>query len=117
MAALVAFRAAVYAAFGARRDALFDLLEALLTAGPVAAAVHLRLAPAHRRGHGSLYATFAPELALLEKIPGVRRTAAAELRQELGADMGVFVSAKHLASWAGVSPGNRQSGAAHRHVA
>ena len=32
------------------------------------------------------------------------------LLAELGADMGVFASAKHLASWAGVCPGNRQSG-------
>ena len=35
---------------------------------------------------------------------------AATLLAELGADMGVFASAKHLASWAGVCPGNRQSG-------
>jgi hypothetical protein len=57
--ALVAFRTGTYAAFGARRDALFDLLDALLTAGPVASPVHLSLAPAHRRGHGSLYAALA----------------------------------------------------------
>ena len=57
--ALVAFRAGTYLAFGARRDALFDLLDALLTAGPVASPVHLSLAPAHRRGHGSLYAALA----------------------------------------------------------
>jgi DDE superfamily endonuclease len=53
---LVAFRAAVYAAFGARRDALFDLLDALLTAEPVVSPVHLSLTPAHRRGWGSFYA-------------------------------------------------------------
>jgi DDE superfamily endonuclease len=57
--ALVAFREAAYDAFGARRDALFDLLDALLTAGPVGSPVHLSLAPAHRRGHGSLYAALA----------------------------------------------------------
>jgi hypothetical protein len=56
---LAAFRAAVYAAFGARRDALFDLLDALLSAGPVPSPVHLSLAPAHRRGWGSLYAALA----------------------------------------------------------
>ncbi len=55
-------------------------------------------------------APFAPDLARLETIPGVGRTAAAALLAELGADMGVFASAKHLASWAGVCPGNRQSG-------
>jgi len=57
--ALVAFREATYAAFGARRDALFDLLDALLTAGPIGSPVHLSLVPAHRRGHGSLYAALA----------------------------------------------------------
>jgi DDE superfamily endonuclease len=56
---LVAFRAAVHAAFGPRRDALFDLLDALLTAGPVPSPVHLSVAPAHRRGHGSFYAALA----------------------------------------------------------
>jgi len=35
---------------GGRRDALFELLEALLWAGPVPAAVHLSLAPLRRRG-------------------------------------------------------------------
>jgi len=53
---------------------------------------------------------FATELALLETIPGVGRTAAATLVAELGADLRAFPSAKHLASWAGVCPGNRQSG-------
>ena len=57
--ALAAFRGAVYAAFGARRDALFDLLDALLTAGAVPSPVHLSLVPVHRRGHGSLYAALA----------------------------------------------------------
>src|ERR671923_1942852 len=57
--ALAAFRGAVYAAFGARRDALFDLLDALLTAGAVPSPVHLSLVPGHRRGHGSLYAALA----------------------------------------------------------
>jgi hypothetical protein len=59
LGALRAFRQAVYEAFGARRDALFDLLDALLTAGAVPSPVHLSLAPAHRRGWGSLYAALA----------------------------------------------------------
>src|SRR5215211_2473717 len=53
---LARFRAALYAAFGRRRDALFDLVDALLTAAPAPSLVHLCLAPAHRRGWGSLYA-------------------------------------------------------------
>ena len=50
------FRMALYTAFGRRRDALFDLVDALLTAGRPPSLVHLCLAPVHRRGWGSLYA-------------------------------------------------------------
>src|SRR5437016_13940863 len=54
--ALLAFRAAVYAAFGRRADALFELMDALAGAGAVAAPIHLSLEPVHRRGWGSFYA-------------------------------------------------------------
>ncbi len=54
--ALLAFRAAVYAAFGHRRDALFELLDALASAGAVASPIHLSLEAVHRRGWGSCYA-------------------------------------------------------------
>ena len=53
---LLRFRTALYAAFGRRRDALFDLVDALLTTASAPSLVHLCLAPAHRRGWGSLYA-------------------------------------------------------------
>ena len=56
LATLRAFRAAVYACFGRRRAALGDLLDAVVTAGPQPSLAHLSLAPAHRRGWGSLYA-------------------------------------------------------------
>ncbi|MBV9093911.1 MAG: IS110 family transposase [Streptosporangiaceae bacterium] len=55
-------------------------------------------------------APFAREVALLRSIPGVSQTAAAGLIAELGTDMGRFPSGGHLASWAGVCPGNKQSG-------
>jgi hypothetical protein len=58
-AALRAFRATVYACFTKRRDALFDLVDALLAAEAVTSPVHLSLAPAHRRGWGSFYAALA----------------------------------------------------------
>lgn len=47
---------------------------------------------------------------LLQTIPGVKAVAAATLVAELGVDMTQFPSAKHLASWAAVCPGNKQSG-------
>jgi len=46
----------------------------------------------------------------LMQIPGVDRVVAAVLIAELGTDMRVFHSAGHLAAWAGVCPGNNQSG-------
>jgi transposase len=55
-------------------------------------------------------APFAAAVALLQTIPGVSAQAAASIVGEIGADMGRFPSAKHLASWAGVCPGNKQSG-------
>jgi transposase len=54
-------------------------------------------------------APFAEERALLQTIPGVGAVAAAAIIAEIGVDMGRFPSAKHLASWAGVCPGNKQS--------
>jgi transposase len=53
---------------------------------------------------------FAEAVALLETIPGVAEAAATAIVAEIGTDMSRFPSAKHLASWAGLCPGNRQSG-------
>ena len=47
---------------------------------------------------------------LLQSIPGIQAIAAAALLAEIGTDMSRFPTAKHLASWAGVCPGNKQSG-------
>jgi transposase len=55
-------------------------------------------------------APYAEALQLLQTIPGVKQTAAAAILAEIGADMTRFPSAKHLASWAGLCPGNKQSG-------
>ncbi|MFE2149226.1 transposase [Streptomyces lavendulae] len=50
------FRSDFYASLTARRDELFELMDALLCAdGPVTAPVDLTLLPEHRRGHGALY--------------------------------------------------------------
>jgi transposase len=57
-----------------------------------------------------LLGPFAEAVALAQTLPGVGETAAIALLAELGTDMGRFPTHKHLASWAGVCPGNRQSG-------
>jgi transposase len=53
---------------------------------------------------------FVPEaVKLLESIPGVGPWTAQTIVAEIGVDMRRFPSAKHLASWAGVCPGNHES--------
>jgi transposase len=53
---------------------------------------------------------FAAELAALDRIPGVGARTAQILVAEVGTDMGRFPSHRHLAAWAGMAPGNRESG-------
>ncbi len=52
---LRAFRHQVYPLFGCRRDALFELLDAILTAPTIETPAHLSLVPNCQRGWGSLY--------------------------------------------------------------
>jgi len=47
---------------------------------------------------------------LLKSIPGVGTDAASGIIAEIGNNMDQFPSAQHLASWAGMSPGNNESG-------
>lgn len=47
---------------------------------------------------------------LLDTVPGIGRRAAEIILAEIGADLARFPSAKHLASWAGLCPGNAESG-------
>lgn len=47
---------------------------------------------------------------LLESIPGVGKDAAAGIIAEIGNNMDQFPNEHHLASWAGMSPGNNESG-------
>ena len=57
---------------------------------------------------------FEEALAQLDTIPGVGRTTAEVLVAEIGADMGRFPSAAHLASWAGLVPGHDESAGKRR---
>jgi len=53
--------------------------------------------------------TWAQAIVLLCSIPGISQRAAEGILAEIGIEMNRFPSAKHLASWAGMSPGNRES--------
>lgn len=52
---LTSFRQQMYQLFTRRRDALFDLTDALLSTGPTLSPAHLSLAPSFQRGWGSVY--------------------------------------------------------------
>jgi transposase len=54
--------------------------------------------------------TWNTAVALLDTIPGVNRRIAEVMLAEMGLDMSQFPTADHLASWAGLAPGNYQSG-------
>ena len=56
----------------------------------------------------------AQSLRLLQTIPGVGPAAAGSILVELGPDIGVFASHAHCAAWAGVCPGNNESGGKRR---
>jgi|SRR5215204_5457927 len=49
------------------------------------------------------------QIERLDGIPGVGRRTAEVLLAEIGTDMARFPSAAHLASWAGMCPGNEES--------
>lgn len=57
----------------------------------------------------SYAAELQQEIDLLQTIPGVGKETAMNILAETGNDMEVFPDHKHLASWAGVSPGNNES--------
>jgi transposase len=57
---------------------------------------------------------FAAQRDLLMTIPGVKQRVAEVLIAEIGVEMSVFATPKHLASWAGLCPGNDQSAGKRR---
>jgi transposase len=57
---------------------------------------------------------FAGQVELLCTSTGIQRRGAECILAEIGADMTCFVTARHLASWAGQCPGNDQSAGKRR---
>ncbi len=68
----------------------------------VSAEVDARLAP------------FAPQIAQLDQVPGINKRTAEVVIAEIGVDMSYFPSDGHLASWAGICPGNNESAGKHK---
>jgi transposase len=54
-------------------------------------------------------AVFEEAIQRLLTIPGIDRKTAWTIVAEVGVDLSAFPDAKHLASWAGLCPGNRES--------
>jgi transposase len=59
-------------------------------------------------------APFAEASGRLQTIPGISRRVAETIVAETGVDMGQFPTAGHLASWAGMCPGNNESAGKRR---
>jgi len=72
-----------------------EFLEAQLTKVDAQIQVHLQ--------------EYQEAIALCITIPGIEEVAAANLLAEIGMNMVQFPSAQHLASWAGICPGNHES--------
>ena len=52
---------------------------------------------------------FAAALATWDTLPGINQRIAEIIVAEIGADLALFEDAEHLASWAGMCPGNNES--------
>jgi transposase len=57
---------------------------------------------------------FQEAIRLLDTIPGVDRRMAILLVAEVGVDMSRFPTARHLTAWAGLAPGNNETGGKQR---
>jgi hypothetical protein len=91
LAQLRRFRGRVYEALGARRDALFGVLDAATCAGPVPSVVHLSLVTTMTHGWGSLYAALA--------VGGLDVTAVRGLLREEPLDDGQAIYALDTSVW------------------
>jgi len=61
-------------------------------------------------------APYARQMALLMTIPGIDWVVAATVIAEIGVDMSVFPSQRHLAAWGGTCPGSNESAGKHKPI-
>jgi len=52
---------------------------------------------------------YLPQLNLILTVPGIKSFSAVSIILEIGVDMSVFTTSKHLCSWAGLTPQNNES--------
>ncbi len=52
---------------------------------------------------------YLPQLNLVLTVPGIQAFSAIAVISEIGVDMSVFPTSKHLCSWAGLAPQNNES--------
>ena len=52
---------------------------------------------------------YLPQLNLVMTVPGIQAYSAISVISEIGVDMSVFPTSKHLCSWAGLTPQNNES--------
>lgn len=52
---------------------------------------------------------YLPQLELIMTVPGIQTSSAIGIISEIGVDMSVFPTSKHLCSWAGLTPQNNES--------
>ncbi|GAB6275440.1 MAG: IS110 family transposase [Peptococcaceae bacterium] len=56
-----------------------------------------------------LASEFEPQIQLISTVPGITSKSAIAIVSEIGVDMSAFEDAKHLCSWAGLTPQNNES--------
>lgn len=57
----------------------------------------------------SIAEKYVPQINLVSTVPGIQTFAAIGVLSEIGMDMSVFPTSKHLCSWAGLTPQNNKS--------
>ena len=76
------------------------------------------LPPANRAGRSrwepETPLAYGPAVKLLDGVPGIAPRGAQAILAEIGTDMRRFPTAAHLASWAGMAPGNHESAGKRR---